>query len=637
MRHLAYILGFSLLFILLTPIAKGQSVSKDTTIIFSGENRDISIYIPSDYSSSTPAKLLIGLHGSGDNCKNYISALKYLFPESSMPNTVIICPDGGNDLSRDFYTPVGDEVIIDTMIAFAMNNFNIDPSQIVLQGFSLGGRSALRYGLTYSEKFKALLLNTPAVQGVKEAVRQYSEGGLFQYENAAEIPIYITCGNQDLNYAAPIDSMNLQLILNDGKVHYRQFSMGHSIPFMSEMSDFYQFIESLYISDYDLDVVKIDVPLRSCETSVPFSVIVQNKGKETLTDIRFRYNAGGSSSQYSWTGNLPPFQHLKIDFPNITISSGNYTLTVEVDALNGSFTDTINYNNSADARFDVSIQSKMLPYIESFASADFEKFSNEWLLISSGDYYTSMDYDPSGGMLYCFNTIWIFDNSGRKEELVSPLLDLSSISNPSIAFDVAYLYTIYTLLFTDSTTADVAFADTLEVLISTDCGETYTSLYKKGGDDLLTFDNPLTNVSLNTLLYTSPKSNDWRREWIDLSSYAENTSAIIKFSYISALGGLIFLDNIAFSDEKVHVKDAEFGEVLIFPNPVQDILTINLAEYKLKSANLYDISGRKIKDYHFSGESSVEIYTKEFSAGFYLIELNTDCGKRIMKKIVVQR
>ena len=607
---------------------KAQGVQKDTTINFMGEQRNISIYIPSDYSSSIPAKLMIGLHGLGDNCKNYMNALVFLFDESSMPNTIIICPDGGNDSNKDFYSPQGDEAIIDTVISLANSQYNIDASQIILQGFSLGGRSALKFGLDYTEKFKALLLNTPAIQGVKEAVTE----GNFQYANASKIPIYITCGDEDLTYLAPVDSMRLQLIRNNGKVLYRQFPLGHSVPYMSEMNDYLQFIDSLYISDYDLDIVQIDIPLRTCETSVPFTVLVQNKGSKILTSIKFSYNTGGGASYYSWTGQLEPFQHLDIEFPNLDISSGIYILTVEVDSLNVTFGDTVDYNNSANAAFNVATQSKTLPYVESFTNiADFE---DDWIPIPSGDYFTALDYDPSGKFLYAFNTIWIFETMGRKEEIISPLLDLSSISNPSLAFDVAYAYTLYTADFIGT---ELIFADTLEVLISTDCGETYKSLYKKGGEELLTFNKPLTNVvDLNVFFYTSPTSNDWRREWVDLSAYASNTSAIIKFSYISAQGGLIFLDNIAFSNETSGIKGIEMGEIVVFPNPANDNLTIHSGDCQLKSINLFDISGKKVmSSENINGSSSI-LNVTGISNGFYMLELTTSSGKRIVKKVSIK-
>jgi len=633
MKRLFLTLAVLSLITFLNISTKAQGILKDTSIVFLGTNRNISIYTPSDYSPSIPVNLLIGLHGMGDNCKNYINSMMNLFPESAMPNTIIICPDGGNDSNRDFYTPVGDETIIQTAIDIATSIYNVDTSQITLQGFSFGGRSALRYGLSYPEKFKALLLNTPAVQGVKEAVTLYSEGGIFQYSNASKIPIYITNGNKDVSYLAPIDSLTVQLVRHDAKVIHYLFDMGHNIPPLVNMLNYFQLTDSLYLSNYDIDIIQVNIPQRTCETSVPFSVLVQNKGSKILTNIKFSYNIGGTSYHYLWTGELMPFQHLDIEFPNIDVSSGAYTLTVNVDSLNISFRDNINYNynNSANASFSIAMQSKTLPYVESFSNADFQ---NDWIMIPSGDYYTTLRCHSTGKFLYAFNTIRLVETMGRKEEIMSPLLDLSSISTPSIAFDVAYAYTLYTANVTGST--ELIFADTLEVLISTDCGKTYESLYKKGGKDLLTFKNPLTNVAdPNVFLNTFPSSTDWRRDWIDLSPYAENTSAIIKFSYISAQGGLIFLDNISFSNE-TNIKDMAIEEIVIFPNPVHDILIIHSGNYPLKSVNLYDISGKKVKSYTANDESSIEIHIDGVSNGLYLVELTTSCGKRIIKKISIK-
>jgi predicted esterase len=624
MKRLFIILGFLITTTVLTTTMHAQGILRDTTINFMGEQRAISIYIPSDYSPSVPAKLLVGLHGLGDTDTNYMNALVYLFPESTIPNTIIICPDGGSDANKDFYTPEGDEAIIDTVISFAKNLYNIDVSEIVLQGFSLGGRSALKFGLDFPEKFKALLLNTPAVQGTKDAVF-----GNFLYANASKIPIYITCGNEDLNYLNPIDSMRLQLVLNDGKVLYRQFSMGHSVPYMREMTEYQQFIDSLYISDYDLDVVQVKAPVVYCETPVPFSVLVQNKGSETLTDITFTYKIGSDSLSHTWTGNLAPFQHLEIGFPDITVSSEGYSsLTVEVEILNSSFSDSIKYNNSTEGELFVFTQSKTLPYEESFSTLD---FANDWSLISAGDYFTSFDYNSSRKFLYACNTIWIFDNSGRKEETMSPALDLSSISNPSIAFDVAYMYTLYNGDFTVGG-VDVIFADTLEVSISTDCGETFDLLYKKGGEDLLTFNNPLINLNnLNTFFTTFPSSNDWRREWIDLSPYAESTSAFVKFSYVSALGGLIFLDNIAFSDEVSNIKGIENQSISVYPNPVKNTLYVQSSS-EVEQITIYDISGRLLKQ---STNPSQEINVSDLANGVYIVKVKTGKGES-MQKIIKQ-
>src|SRR5262249_23568080 len=56
------------------------------------------------------------------------------------------------------------------------------------------------------------------------------------------------------------------------------------------------------------------------------------------------------------------------------------------------------------------------------------------------------------------------------------------------------------------------FWDTLQVLVSTDCGATYTSLYKKWGSSLV------TNSKAAPISFV-PNPSEWRKDSIDLTSY----------------------------------------------------------------------------------------------------------------------
>lgn len=174
--------------------ATAQSTgSFDVTVTIQGSARTLSCYVPPTYNSAVPHRLVVGLHGSGDVSANYRSAMiNTLQFQNYLTNTIFIFPDGGSDQARDFYTPAGDEAIIDSAIQYAFNNYNIDTSRMLLQGFSLGGRSALKYGLDNPYRFSGLLLNTPALQGVRDAI--YNPW--FNYVAAAGLPIviYSWCG-----------------------------------------------------------------------------------------------------------------------------------------------------------------------------------------------------------------------------------------------------------------------------------------------------------------------------------------------------------------------------------------------------------------------------------------------------------
>src|SRR5690606_21090182 len=108
---------------LFTASANGQQTgSFNDTISFAGQQRALSVFVSQSYDPNVPARLMIGLHGAGDSSVNYRNALvDALDFEAAMPNTILICPDGGDDLASDFHAPIGDEAIIDEAIAYAKN------------------------------------------------------------------------------------------------------------------------------------------------------------------------------------------------------------------------------------------------------------------------------------------------------------------------------------------------------------------------------------------------------------------------------------------------------------------------------------------------------------------------------------
>src|SRR4051812_47149331 len=140
--------------------------SFDTSITFMSSSRQLSLYVPTTYNSATKYRLMVCLHGLGDNSANYRNALiNSLSWNTAMPNTIFVCPEA-ETVNSDYYSTAGSEAIIQQSITVAMSRYQIDTANVILQGFSLGGRAALRYGLDNYSVFKGLLLNTPAVQGV---------------------------------------------------------------------------------------------------------------------------------------------------------------------------------------------------------------------------------------------------------------------------------------------------------------------------------------------------------------------------------------------------------------------------------------------------------------------------------------
>lgn len=608
-----------------------QTGSFNQDITFMSAQRRLSCYVPANYNAATPARLMIGLHGLGDNSTNYRNALvNSLGFAAAVPNTILVCPDGGSDPNSDFYFPAGDEAIIEESIAFARANYNIDTTEIVLQGFSLGGRSALRYGLQHTAEFKGLLLTTPATQGVKEAIQQYSAGGMYDYDQASQIPIYITHGNTDDLYRSPIDSVCEQLVRHDAAFKLYRFNGGHTVPPFADIQDFNTFFEQPSATGEDVRVARVMVTPRSCNTNVSSArVLVQNTGLTPLTSIGITYDWNGTPQHYTWNGTLASQSHAEINLPAFTAAQGAYTLAVSADTLNGIMTDTIVANNEAEAAFRITTTPLALPLTEHF---DDDGYDATWLTQPSGDYLLPWSYDDEFHALFTVNSIFVFDNSGRKEEIQSPVLDLSSLPNPFVSFDVAFNYTKFTA---DVVGIDATFTDTLEVLVSTDCGATFSSVYKKSGAALATFANPMLNPTSLEAYFFTPADSNWRRETIDLSPYATSQDAVVKFSYISGLGGSILLDNIAFVNEQTGIKEIPAALVNIYPNPVQDQCRVACDDDRIQMVRIYDLAGKKIAEQQGNNASAMTLPTATLPNGIYLLDITTANGKA-NRKIVVQ-
>jgi predicted esterase len=618
--------------LLLFSNASAQRIGRfDTVISFMDTTRKLACFVPEDYDPAKAYRLLIGLHGMGDNAVNYRNALiNSLRWSTHFPNTIFICPSPETN-TADFYSFAGSEEIIQTSIDFAMSTYHIDTSNVLLQGFSLGGRAALRYGLEHPEKFAGLLLNTPAIQGVKNAMNRQPQYQ-YKYENADLLPIYITHGGTDVLYTAPIDSAVKQMILQNGKVLFNYLpKLGHSIPAFSQMSDVLQFFETPAMRSTDIELVEILAPERACNSVLWPYLLIRNVGSTPTSEISIEYGGNGSfASKMTITEPLAPFEHRYVGLPSVAVSEGKNSISARVFSVNAT-TDTAMGNNTASDTVEVSLSSRPLPYIESF-SGSFPPAG--WTHARSGDYISGFDIDgetgsDQPGSMTAFNTIFIFDNLGHQDAILTPSLDLTSIDQPVLVFDRAFNFHRYTPpYFTDT----VDFADTLEILISTNCGGSWQSLWKKGGSDLATFAEPIMNPLNLNQDFISPEPQDWRTERIELNDFASATSAVVKFNYISALGGHLYIDNVRFQSVSSVNAAAPLASYQIYPNPAQDMIQI---EGTVDNAEILvlDVMGREVLK-AVDNANSIDVST--LTPGSYMLKI-TERGSTRFEKLMIQR
>ncbi|MBX2904788.1 MAG: T9SS type A sorting domain-containing protein [Taibaiella sp.] len=605
--------------------------SYDTTVTFMSAPRAVSIYVPPTYNPATAYRLMVCLHGLGDTCSNYRTALMTsLGWAANIPNTIFVCPEAAFR-NADYYYPTGGEGIIQTAIDFAMETYHIDTANVVLQGFSLGGRAALRYGLDNYSVFKGLLLNTPAVQGVKEAIN----GGAytFNYANASHIPVYITHGADDVIYTGPIDSMYLQMVLNDGKTYRKHFpGLAHAIPGIASILNFISFFDDPRSAGPDMDIVQPMIKKQNCVASVTPSCVIRNTGNVDLHSAKLTYGSGSATATFTWTGTLAPYQHAIVTLPPFVSPSGGRTLTVAVDTLEATVADTFTSNNANATTYSVQTTGLIVPIMEGFEATTFPPAN--WVTFGAGDVYAEWDRDDAVwktgfASIYAFNTILLFDNAGRVNEIAAPLLDLTASTNPHLNFDLAFNYHHYA---PPVATFDSTFADTLTVMVSTDCGDNFTTLYKKGGSELATFPDPILNATTLSAAFIDPGADNWRNEDVDLNAYKAFDKLIIKFSYKSSLGGSINIDNVRIGEYVVSVNEAATGKPALFPNPATDIVRITSPE-AVTSVIISDITGRIVAQPAASGKD-ISVNTTDLVSGIYMFRISTAGGTNTEKVTV---
>jgi enterochelin esterase-like enzyme len=632
-------LGFLFLF---NHLNAQQTGAFDINITFNGENRVLSLYVPNDYNADNEYQLLVGLHGMGDQSANYRnSIMTYLNWNTVFQNTIFIFPDGGSDRGRDFYSPPGDEGIITEAINYVYENYNIAENEVILQGFSLGGRSALKYGLDNTEKFKGLLLHTPAMQGLKDPINITPASLVYNYDNAKDIPIVITHGGQDVLYINSIKSLVEQLVLRNNPLMYNYIeSMGHSIVPTSYTNEHIAFFNSPGSEEVNVEWVKVFRPDRVCSNSFTPVCRVRNVSKQSVLSIEFECVSPNESKKYTWQtpqGMLSSFEHLDVELPSIELSEGFNSVFVKINKINGE--DFDGAQSVYEFIIEVVDKGHNIPVLEGFEN----QTSLQHWYVDASNHWTSWSLDSdvkrSGGYsIAMFNTLLLVDNMGISEDLLSPYYNLTLVDEPELSFELAFNYHLYTEPYFNP---DLLLTDTLKVLISTDCGQTYDTIYHKFGKDLATTDNPIVNATDLNQIFFIPNEDEWRKERISLEDYKDHEMATLTFRYTSGLGGSINIDNIRIAKkEVVSVAENYDQNSMIYPNPANDQATISLdlessANIKI---TMLEITGRKVMDIFdgkvAQGNFRTDINLHAISSGVYLIELQIDNTRSVEKLIV---
>ena len=406
-----------------------------------------------------------------------------------------------------------------------------------------------------------------------------------------------------------------------------------------------QFGNNMHLDDINLDkkvffnndagVIAVNKPAgRICTSSDAPVAVIKNYGKINLTSVKINYQVDGTGpiTTFNWTGNLSRNQTATVTLATANFGAvGNHSINVYT-TLPNNVTDEDPGNDGLVKAYIVS-QIFTLPksVTEEFTSITFPP-TNWFINNPNGDITWQRNGsigNKNAGSAY-FND---FANTtvDRFDDLVMPNYSYSGIDSIFLAFNLAHI----TRTLPGTTGSRL---DTLTVLLSKDCGNTFTTVYKKYGEELQTVNDPNFQISMSNFI---PLVSQWRRDSVNLGKWLGATEPLfqLKFRFSGNMENNFYLDDVNIRSQILPAKLKNDG-YLVLPNPFRN--TFGVWHYQvpttLRYINVYNSAGQLVysKKFPGGGEKYFQVDLGGRAAGTYTVNLGYEDSNRNLSVQVVK-
>jgi hypothetical protein len=359
-----------------------------------------------------------------------------------------------------------------------------------------------------------------------------------------------------------------------------------------------------------------------CGSSATFTptVTIKNTGSATLTSaaIYVKTGNGAYGAAQNWTGSLAPGATTTHTLQPIAISDlGAYSITDSVAMPNGQADAFAGNNVTSTGVYLLNGDEKPMPQAN-----DFETAKPEWIGLPGNGGIPFFEAAVSNFLTTQVNGSGY---NGSAKAIIFPCYSIASgatgfyalpktaMAAPQKALD---FYVSYAQYQNEN--------DKLEVVYSTDCGTTWTSVWSKSGAQLS------TRAALTS--FFKPSSNsEWRMESVDVSSVP--AGARLAFKATSGYGNNLFIDNVTLrtgSATSINNVVKEDG-IKLYPSPVQSTLNVEMNMLKSSAVVLtvYNALGQEVKTTSMdlnAGTQTATVDVAQIAAGVYILEVKTAEG-----------
>lgn len=380
--------------------------------------------------------------------------------------------------------------------------------------------------------------------------------------------------------------------------------------------------ETPILADVDARLIEVVEPLQNqnyCTTSVPLLFKFRNFGNNEITSVKTEVYVDGEFAASSlWNGNLSTggFGDVKLDA--IDLPPGRHKIRLLLAGINSQLDDKPEDN---DTFINVQVLGQKIPLNEGFEEASFPPAYYE--IFDKDNDNKSFELNNSVGKsgnscLYinCFE----YDTPGSIDDFILPIINLKDFKNTKLEFYNAYAR------------YDSSDSDTLQVLASKDCGETFTSVFKRQGALLASEGN-------TTSAFVPSSPDKWKLRSVNLSDFDGEEEVIVKFRCINSHEQNLYIDDITvFGDEFVGIKEDDISfEANVFPNPAKNQAQLTIENLTSGTFKIVTIDGKIL------AETEIVPYQKQYTInldnynnGTYFINLNHNGLKKTFKFFILK-
>jgi hypothetical protein len=348
-------------------------------------------------------------------------------------------------------------------------------------------------------------------------------------------------------------------------------------------------------------------------TPQAFLMNVGTAGALTSATIN-TYKNGVLINTNNWTGNLDVYESAWVNLSPLNVAA-NDVVTCRVE--NGD--DMGANNNEATVNFAFTAIGSVeasAPLNEGLEDSNFP--SNGWAiwdLANNGGNWFWNDQGQNG-----MDGATLFDfysaPAGEADDFISPSLDFSGLTEAYCNF-----------AFTKANYASGSGPDKLEVRVSTNCGDTWTTVWSRTSPALDT--EPAIDD-----FYIPTASTVWATASADLSQFAGQSDVLVSFHATSGYGNLLHLDNINISAIASNVADVKRKvETSVYPNPSSGLITIN--GQRDTEVKVFDATGHLVETFLMNNPVQV-VNLESYPSGLYNVQMINQ-GSATTHRVTIQK